>query len=55
MKLQGYMSYVGTRLQCGIFVSKVAKRKDTGVISNLKLTRVSWFVWHIYFDVELKS
>lgn len=54
VKIQGYMSYVGTRWQCGNFVSRVAKRKDTGVISNMKLTRISFFVWHVYFDVELK-
>ncbi len=49
------MTKVGTRYACGRTLSKTAKSKDFGIITDVKLTRVSLFIWHLSFDVEVKK
>lgn len=49
------MSKVGTRFACGRTISKVSKDKDFGLITDVKLTRVSFLVWHLSFKVEVKD
>lgn len=48
------ISKVGTRMQCGKVLRSTSKDKDFGLITDVKLTRVSFFVWHLSFDAEMK-
>lgn len=49
------MSKVGTRFACGRTIRKVAMDDDWGLITDVKLTRVSMFTWHLSFKVEVKD
>lgn len=49
------ISIVNNRFACGRAMRKMAVDKDYGLISNVKLQRISLLVWHLEFDVELKE
>lgn len=53
--MQFTMSKVGTRFACGRTLRRTARDKDFGLITDVKLTRVSLFVWHLSFNVEVKK
>lgn len=53
--MQVKMSIVNNRFRCGNFIRKIATDKDYGLISNVKLQRISFLVWHLEFDVEMKE
>lgn len=46
-------TYVGTRRNCARLVSQYAKSKETGVITDVRLTKLSFMVWHVEFKVDL--
>lgn len=49
------ISAVGTRRAVAQVLRKTQKDKDFGLITDVKVTKVSLFTWHISFDVEVKS
>lgn len=48
------ISLVNNRFACGRYLRSVAVDKKWGLITNVKLTRITIFIWHLSFDVEVK-
>lgn len=46
---------VATRWQCGRMLHKLARSKNVGVITDVKLTRISLFIWHLQCKAEIES
>ena len=45
------ISIVNNRLRCGLYLRKIAVDKNYGVITDVKLQRISFMVWHLEFTV----
>lgn len=48
------ISLVGPRYKCGRMMRSMIGDKDYGLITGVKLTRISLLTWHLQFDVEVK-
>ena len=49
------ISKVNNRFTIGQLLRKVATDKEYGLITNVRLTKISLLVWHIQFDVEIEE
>ena len=50
-----HISYIGPRFKCGRIIKKLAKDDDYGPITKVKLKRISFLHWYLYFDIEVKK
>lgn len=48
------LSIVNNRWQCARALRRTATSKDFGLITNVKLQRIGFMVWHLQYDVEAK-
>jgi hypothetical protein len=48
------VSAVGSRYSLAKGMKKVADDKEYGIITNVKLTKISFMTWHLEFEVEKK-
>lgn len=53
--MQLTITAVGTRYACGRAIRKASRRKDYGIITDVNLTRISFGVWHLQFEVKYKG
>jgi len=49
------ISVVNTRRTCGRYLREMATNKNTGIITNVKLQRISLLVWHLQFEMEIEK
>ncbi len=55
MSREAVFSKVGTRMSCGIALLKLSHSKDFGVVTSVRMTRISFLVWHLQCDVKVKE
>jgi hypothetical protein len=48
-------SIVASRFACGRMLRKAALNTDLGLITEVKLTKISFRNWHMQFKAEVKA
>ena len=49
------VSQLSIRFLCGVTLRKYATNTKYGPITNVKLQRISFMVWHLEFEVAIKE